>query len=627
MYKLTDTTKSIDISSYLTSMTWAGDLDSAGRKLEFMIAYTTNAKDKTWTNILIDVGDRVQLVYTDDLTQMQYILFDGVVFLQNRASESYTMEFCAFDNLIYLSKSKMSSKFSQITIKDCITQVCNTLGVTVGDLSCDDLSKYKVNFVADAMAGSDIIKKALEVATAWTGWRYHVFMAANKDKKQVLNVVRADTVIDNFTLTSTTNIIGASHGSSIEEMVNQVCVVDKDGNSIGYVKNDDDVKKYGLLQDVYKVDDKKDTKTAAKAMLKKLKETSSVTAIGNIFCISGYGVQIQEEQITGKFMISSDSHKFENNTHMMSLDLVYIVPPDDSANASTAGTLPAAGASTGSGGSFSNSESGVYSKMKQLGLTDNQAAGIMGNIKQEDPNFDPTTQNPQGYTGLFQLDPNDRWPKYVAFCNEHGWDPYNDSNQVEYVLRYENGDIRSQIPDDPQQAATWWNENVERSGDTSGVRESNASDYKAAMDDGSLVVETQTSTSSGNSDLDAKMEVADSAWIGVTTPYHTNGCVYAATGYASYYSPWAAKEFNNGVVGVKALVTDAKNSGMYSTDFSQLEAGDIIVYGDNDHVVVARGGSGDYVGNSSSKDEVVHGGNFYSMGGMYPVGIIKTSHN
>lgn len=147
------------------------------------------------------------------------------------------------------------------------------------------------------------------------------------------------------------------------------------------------------------------------------------------------------------------------------------------------------------------------------------------------------------------------------------------------------------------------------------------------MDDGSLVVETPTSTSSGNSDLDAKMEVADSAWIGVTTPYHTNGCVYAATGYASYYSPWAAKEFNNGVVGVKALVTDAKNSGMYSTDFSQLEAGDIIVYGDNDHVVVARGGSGDYVGNSSSKDEVVNGGNFYSMGGMYPVGIIKTSHN
>lgn len=627
MYKLTDTTKSIDITPYLVSLTWAGDLSSAGRKIEFTIAYTTSAKDKVWKNIVLEIGDRVQFVYTDDLTNEQYILFDGVVFLQNRASESYTMEFCAFDNLVYLSKSKMSSKFSQITIKDCITQVCNNLGVTVGDLSCEDLSKYKADFVADAMAGSDIIKKALEVATAWTGWRYHVYMSADKDKKQVLNVVRADTVIDNFILTSTTNITNAAHGASIEEMVNQVCVVNKDGNAIGYVKNDDDIKKYGLLQSVYKVDDKKDTKTAAKAMLKKLKETSSVTAMGNVFCISGYGVQIQEEQITGKFMISSDSHKFEHNIHTMNLELVYIVPPSDSANATTEGTLPAAGASTGEGGSFSNSESGVYSKMKQLGLTDNQAAGVMANIKAEDTSYDPTVQNADGYTGLFQLDPNDRWPRYVKFCEEHGWDPYNDSNQVEYVLRYENGDIRSQIPDDPQQAATWFNENVEVSGDTSGTREGYASDYKAAIDAGTLTVETsQTSYDIGNAGLEKQMEAADSAWVGQTTPYHGNGCVYAATGYASYYSPWAASQFNNGVVSVPTLVQNAKNDGIYSTDFSTLEAGDIIVYGDNDHVVVARGGES-YVGNSTSQDKVVNGGNLYSMGGLYPVGIIKTSHN
>lgn len=626
MFQLIDTTTSTDLTPYLVALEWAGDMKQAGRRISFSIAYTTPDKDSVWNNVTVSVGDTVTLTYIDDKTSAPFVIFIGRVFLRDRHSESFTMEFTAYDHLIYAAKSKIQTKFDNLSARDVITQVCGIVGITPGDLSCKDLDQ-KVSFIADAMTGTEAIEKALELVKAVTTYKYHVYMAPDTEGKQKLNVVRADNTVATI-LSNNTNITAAEHGESIESMINQVAVCDSAGNITGYVKNEDDIKAYGLIQDVYKASEKQNSERAAKAMLRKTAENSHIDALGDIQCISGYAVTVQEEQISGKFLIESDTHRIQDNVHTMSLELTYLIDPDQAAGATTEGNVNPVTIKGGApAGGYSNSESGVYSKLKELGLTDNQAAGVMGNIKAEDTGFDPTTQNEAGYTGLFQLDPNDRWPRYVKFCEEHGWDPYNDSNQVEYVLRYENGDIRSQIPDDPQQAAKWFNENVEISGDTSGTREGYANDYKAAMDAGTLKVESkqQSGGSYSGGGLESQMQAADSAWIGQTTPYHSNGCVYAATGYASYYSPWAAKQFSNCVVYVPTLVQNAKNDGMYSTDFSKLEAGDIIVYGDNDHVVVARGGES-YVGNSSSKDQVVNGGNFYNMGGLYPVGIIKTSH-
>ena len=39
-----------DITNYVTDIKWSGDLNQAGRKLNFTIAYTTDAKDSTWKN-------------------------------------------------------------------------------------------------------------------------------------------------------------------------------------------------------------------------------------------------------------------------------------------------------------------------------------------------------------------------------------------------------------------------------------------------------------------------------------------------------------------------------------------------------------------------------------------------
>lgn len=321
--------KDIDITNYVTEIKWSGDLNQAGRKLNFTIAYTTNAKDSVWKNTDIELGDRINLYYIDDISQEQFCIFSGKVFLQSRNSESYTMEFVAYDNLIYLAKSKMTYKFTDAVIADAIKTVGLTLGVTTGEF-CDDAKKYKISCIADGMTGSEIINKCLETLKAWTGWKYHVYMTDNNGQ-QVLNVIRVDTVIDDFIITDTKNLTSASHSASIEDMRNQICIVDENGNITGYIKNDDDIKKYGCLQDVYKVDNKQNTQTMARSMLKRVKETSQISALGNYQCISGFAVEIEEEQIKGKFLIETDEHTISNNNHTMTLTLNYIVEPDNSA--------------------------------------------------------------------------------------------------------------------------------------------------------------------------------------------------------------------------------------------------------------------------------------------------------
>lgn len=324
-----------DVSNYVINVSWGGSLQEAGRKLEFSIAYTT--LDKAFVNAQISLGDRVELSVVDEKTKKAVPVFNGVVFMQSRNSYTYTMDFVAYDNLIYLAKSKMTAKYTDCLISDVITNVCDTLGVTVGEL-CQDASTYKIDMVADSMTGTEIIKKCMEQMKAWTGWNYNAFMLY-KDGAQKLNVVRADTVIENFKVTAETNLTSAKHSASIEDMINQVAILDANGNITGYVKNEDDIKAYGLLQEVYKADPKQDTETAAKSMLKKITENSSISALGNIQCISGYAVEIQEEQLKGKFLIISDSHKFESNQHTMDLSLSYIVDKDNKAGATNEGNV------------------------------------------------------------------------------------------------------------------------------------------------------------------------------------------------------------------------------------------------------------------------------------------------
>ena len=68
---------------------------------------------------------------------------------------------------------------------------------------------------------------------------------------------------------------------------------------------------------------------AAEALLKFVENESQLEALGNVQCITGYAIMVQEEQLTGKFLITADMHSFENNVYKMTLTLEYMPETDE----------------------------------------------------------------------------------------------------------------------------------------------------------------------------------------------------------------------------------------------------------------------------------------------------------
>ena len=122
--------------------------------------------------------------------------------------------------------------------------------------------------------------------------------------------------------------------------------------------------------------------------------------------------------------------------------------------------------------------------------------------------------------------------------------------------------------------------------------------------------------------------LADDAapFIGVTMDNGTEGCVEAVTKIGANSSAFLAQELKNGVVNVDRLVEDA-GGNVIAFDPNQLEEGDVIVYGDESdpqrHVVLYDG-KGGYIGNSSSRNQVVQGSDYNQMGDWHPTKIIKS---
>ena len=132
---------------------------------------------------------------------------------------------------------------------------------------------------------------------------------------------------------------------------------------------------------------------------------------------------------------------------------------------------------------------------------------------------------------------------------------------------------------------------------------------------------------SGNVPVQVRSLADDAApFIGVTMDNGTEGCVEAVTKIGANSSAFLAQELKNGVVNVDRLVEDAGDN-VIAFDPNQLEEGDVIVYGDESdpqrHVVLYDG-KGGYIGNSSSRNQVVQGSDYNQMGDWHPTKIIKS---
>lgn len=312
-----------DITDYILKYEWSGDVSQAARKLEFSIAHNTADKDASFSPLELKLGGFITLAEKTEESEQETEFFTGRIFFRKRSTDGYTFEFAAYDDMIYLAKSHISMLF-ECSVSDGIREICKHMGIEVAS----DLPSIptKVSFFADDKSCTEAIRMLLEKAKADT--------SVNKEYTALcingaVTCVPKGEMIEDYVATDKTNVTSSEHSESIEEMVNRVIMVDEKGSVCQTFTNTDDQTHFGTLEKVYKAKPPKEKETvdnvaAAKAMLKRTREESSLHGLGYIQCIAGYTIKAQEENLKGNFFIKSDSHTFENNVHTMQLTLEYL---------------------------------------------------------------------------------------------------------------------------------------------------------------------------------------------------------------------------------------------------------------------------------------------------------------
>ena len=116
----------------------------------------------------------------------------------------------------------------------------------------------------------------------------------------------------------------------------------------------------------------------------------------------------------------------------------------------------------------------------------------------------------------------------------------------------------------------------------------------------------ETKKSSEKERFFSAVDTAFAATVGRRSPYGSVGCAETVTYAGSYYSPALKDAFNRGIAYVPSLVSVLSAKGYEVEPFNgYAEKGDLLIYGGDDHVVIADGAGGCF-GNSSSRLQAMH---------------------
>lgn len=300
-----------DITNFITTITWSGSVNQASRQLEIGVLYTPI--DKNLSNININIGDRI-IFYSDN----NKLLINAMVYTRERLSEQGTVSYSCYDELNRLCKSNGTYSFKNTTPERITKKICADL-----KLDTTNIVETKVNIsklLIDGESYYTILMKAYTKAHKASGKKYMPLMINKK-----LSVIEKGQIVESFVLEDKVNITSSSYSESLENMINKVRIFNDKGKQIGEVASKTNIDKFGIFQDVYSKEEGVNEYTAAKNMLQDIDKEASVEALGNIECISGYGVKIKDSisGLTGIFWIDGDSHTWENGVHTMTLDLTF----------------------------------------------------------------------------------------------------------------------------------------------------------------------------------------------------------------------------------------------------------------------------------------------------------------
>ena len=282
---------------------WSGAIHGTARKLE--VEYLGD--------IITNIGDEVEFSYEDEK------LFFGKVFFHSRKGETDVKTFYAYDNSIYLNKNNFVKNFFRKKPSEILKEICGELNLKVGKIPQDEVT---CTYPAIDRSGYEIILNAYTIQ--------------HRKNKKIYSIVSNDKAIDiveqgthaDVLLTSADNISTSSYEESIENMINQIVIYKVENEKqqiLNKVENAEDKKKFGLFQQVMQYEKDVDNIANAKDMLKSVEKSSRLHCLGNVLIQAGYNIGIQEPHsgLVGDFLVKSDTHVFEGETHYCNVELAF----------------------------------------------------------------------------------------------------------------------------------------------------------------------------------------------------------------------------------------------------------------------------------------------------------------
>lgn len=292
-----------------SSLSWEGSASQCSRTVTFTVPY--NPYDKNFDMPNIKLGDIISVYDSKNL------IFIGTVTQRERTNAVGMVSFTARDYMHHLLDSSACYKFKNLTPEAITAKVCKDVGISVSSLPQTKINIAKLLIEDSAMY--DIIIKAYRKAAKVTGKKYMPKMDGSK-----LSIIEKG-LSSGIVLTTNINITSASYSETIDGMINKVRIYDENGKECGMVSNSANINKYGIYQATYTKEEGVNATTAAKSLLTGITKEANIEALGDIRALSGYSLKIKDKAtgLTGVFYIESDSHTFENGTHMMSLGLAF----------------------------------------------------------------------------------------------------------------------------------------------------------------------------------------------------------------------------------------------------------------------------------------------------------------
>ena len=314
--------KGIDVTNYIRDLTWRDSIDTLGVEVSFELA--VNKFDKNLSFLYdITLGDPVQIINDKGETLVQAIIV-------SENPNGKTTSFTAYDMAWYLNKSTVIKQFKKMIGNECIKSLCSEIGIKVEVSGLDT----KIDKIYKDKAISGVIYDIIEQCSQFNSKKF--FIEYDKDTLKVgpfkkIKVtgqykMHKDTYID-----VAKNIGEVSLSRSIVDMKNSILVVTQDKKAvrtIGKEQDNENIKKYGMLQEVITLDEKefKKANLVAKNELKKLNnitEDFSIDVLGDDKVKSGRVIDIDIPlfNLKGEYLIKESSHSVQNEIHRINLKL------------------------------------------------------------------------------------------------------------------------------------------------------------------------------------------------------------------------------------------------------------------------------------------------------------------